>query len=32
MAKSGLADIVLGGEGAGNIMSMTAEEILELLR
>ena len=32
MAKSGLADIILGGEGAGNIMSMTAEEILELLR
>lgn len=32
MAKSGLADIVLGVEGTGNIMSMTAEEILELLR
>ena len=32
-AKSGLADIVLsGGEGAGNIMSMTSQEILELLK
>ena len=32
-AKSGLADIVLsGGETSGNIMSMTSEEILELLK
>ena len=32
-AKSGLADIVLsGGENSGNIMSMTSEEILELLK
>lgn len=32
-AKSGLADIVLsGGETSRNIMSMTSEEILELLK
>ena len=32
-AKSGLADIVLsGGEHSGNIMSMTSDEILELLK
>ena len=32
-AKSGLADIILsGGENSGNIMSMTSEEILELLK
>lgn len=32
-AKSGLADIVLsGGENSGNIMSMTSEEVLELLK